>query len=237
MCGRYTLRDPAAVAEVIRALGTEVDTPPPVPRFNAAPSQTMPAVLGTDTGPRYQNLRWGIVPFFARKDPKPLQLINARSETAAEKPSFRQSIQKRRCVLPADGFFEWKREPEGRSKTPFFIRRRDEKPFLIAGIYEEASDPFPAGFALLTTGPNELMEPIHHRMPVILDLEAARSWLSTGPIEPDQVRTICVSYPAALMRADPVSPIVNNARNDSPDCVRPLAELDFSKEWGRPDQG
>lgn len=220
MCGRYTLADPARVNEAIWSLGAE---PHDVPqRFNGAPTQLMPVVLQQTEGIRQALYRWGIVPFFARKDPKPLQLINARSETAAEKPTFRQSIQRRRCVVPADGFFEWQRHPDGKSKTPYYIRIKDGRPFWIAGIYEDEALPHPAGFVLLTTGPNSLMAPIHDRMPVILDLEEARTWITPGAIDPNRVRELCDSYPAEAMEAAAVSSVVNNARNDVPECIVPV---------------
>lgn len=163
-------------------------------------------------------MKWGIVPFFARKEAKPIQLINARSETAAEKPTFRQSVQKRRCAVPADGFYEWRKDADDR-KTPFFIRMKTEKPFWIAGIFEEESLPYPAGFALLTTGPNELMKPIHDRMPAILGPEALGTWLTPGEMPAEKVRELCGGYPADEMVANPVSTIVNSARNDVPECV------------------
>ncbi len=225
MCCRYTLRDPFIVAEHIRTLGVNVDPAAIAPRFNAAPTQDLPAVILTIDGLLCLPMRWGMVPFYARKDPKRLQLINARSEIATEKPTLKHSVQNRRCVLPSDGFFEWQRHPDGKTKTPFYIRRADEKPFLFAGIYEEACEPFVAGFVLLTTGANEIIKPIHDRMPVILELDEARAWLTPGPLSSDQVRAFCDSYPATQMRIDPVGTIVDNTRNDLPECVRPLSNL------------
>ncbi len=221
MCGRYTLRDPEAVAAAMLAIGA---TPPadPIPRrYNTAPTQVMPVVVvPSGSAPQGIHMRWGIVPFYARNAPKPEHLFNARSETAAEKVSFRQSVQKRRCLVPADGFFEWRRQADG-SKTPFFIRVCGEAPFWIAGIFEEACLSHPQGYALLTTGPNELMAPIHDRMPVILPLPAAKHWLAPGPMTQEQVTGLCGSYPAGEMVASEVSSVVNNARNDAPACVTP----------------
>lgn len=221
MCGRYTLRDPAEVRAAMEAVGATCEADLLTTRFNVPPTQIMPVVTAEGGRAACQAMRWGIVPFYARKDPRPRELFNARSETAAEKPTFKQSIQRRRCLVPADGFFEWQKQPDG-SKTPFFIRLRSEAPFWIAGIYEAASEPFPAGYALLTTGPNDLMGPIHDRMPVILLAEAAKAWLTPGPLSTDEVRGICQSYPAGEMRADQVSRIVNNARNDVPECVHTI---------------
>jgi len=218
MCGRYTLRDPEAVAGAIRALGAEVATASLPQRYNTAPTQVMPVITVQENRPKLVPMHWGIVPFYSRKEARPMQLINARSETAAEKVTFKQSIQRRRCVVPADGFFEWRRNAD-KTKTPFFIRINGEKPFFIAGIFEDECPPFAAGYALLTTGPNELLAPIHDRMPVILSEKTARAWIEPGPISAERVHEICASYPAAEMIADPVSAIVNNARNDVPECV------------------
>ena len=221
MCGRYTLTDPDAVAEAVRALGADPGDAALPRRFNVAPTQTMPVVVATANTRALRMMKWGIVPFYARKDEKPFQLINARSETAAEKPTFKQSVQKRRCVVPADGFFEWRKDADGR-KTPFYIRMKTGTPFWIAGIFEDESPPLPAGYALLTTGPNELMKPIHDRMPVILGREAVETWLKSGDLPPEDVRSLCVSYPAQEMVAGAVSTIVNSARNDVPECVEEI---------------
>jgi putative SOS response-associated peptidase YedK len=218
MCGRYTIRDPDAVAEAIAAIGAEPAAEPLPRRYNVAPTQTMPVVVAAGATKAMRMMKWGIVPFYARKEEKPMQLINARSETAAEKPTFKQSVQKRRCVVPADGFYEWRKDPDGR-KTPFYIRMKTGSPFWIAGIFEEETLPHPAGYALLTTEPNELMKPIHDRMPVILEPEAVKRWLKPGDLPPEDVRTLCASYPATEMMAGAVSTIVNSARNDVPECV------------------
>ena len=122
------------------------------------------------------------------------------------------------CFLWRRRGYEWRRDTN-KSKTPFFIRLKAERPFFIAGIYEDESPPFPAGYVLLTTGPNELMRPIHDRMPVILTAETVGAWLTRGDITPERVHEVCQSYLAVGMIADPVSTIVNNARNDVPECV------------------
>jgi putative SOS response-associated peptidase YedK len=218
MCGRYTLRDPDAVSEAIHFLGCDPRGALPR-RYNVAPSQSMPVVRPSPGGPAVAMMHWGFVPFFARGAEKPIQVFNARTETAAEKPTFRRAIQARRCLVPADGFFEWKRD--GAQKVPYFIRRRGEAPFFMAGLFEEEGDGFPGGYALLTTGPNALMAKIHDRMPVILAPDQARAWLQEGTLTADEVRARCVPYPPEDMVADPVSPIVNHARNDVPECVAP----------------
>jgi len=219
MCCRYTLRNPPIISEQVRTLGAKIG-PTTIPqRFNAAPSQDLPVVVWTKDGLLCRPLRWGMVPFYARRDPKRLQLINVRSEVATEKPIFKQGVQKRRCVLPADGYFEWRRHPDGKTKTPFYVRRTDGGPFFLAGIYEEACEPFAAGFVVLTTVANDLVNPIHDRMPVILDLAEASAWLTPGPVSCIQVTTLCASYPSTRLRVDPVNPLVDSVRNDSPECV------------------
>jgi putative SOS response-associated peptidase YedK len=205
----------------MRAIGADPGTEHYTQRFNVAPTQGMPVVIASSGQPQAITMRWGIVPFYARKDPKPQQLINARSETVTEKVTFRQSVQKRRCLIPADGFFEWHRESPTR-KIPFYIRLLNAAPFWIAGIFEEEAAPHPAGFALLTTGPNELMRPIHDRMPAILPLSDAREWLQPGPIATNRISQLCQPYLAANMTAHPVSVVVNNARHDLPECVMPV---------------
>jgi putative SOS response-associated peptidase YedK len=222
MCGRYTYVDPYRVAEAMkRDFGVVIESE--IPRYNVAPSQMIPVIRGETTGGfAVARMKWGLVPFW-EKSPKPkLTPINARSEEAFGKPMFRQALQRRRAVLPCDGFFEWKPEAVG-VKTPFHIKLVGGAPFVIAGMFEEAYElrPNPT-CALLTVGPNELMAPIHNRMPVILDAEAAREWLKPGLISAEAMAALCRPYPAERMVAYPVSTIVNNVRNNVPECVVPL---------------
>jgi len=149
-------------------------------------------------------------------------LINARSETAAAKPAFRAALRRRRCLVPADGFYEWQRR-EGR-KQPYHMRRRDGAPFALAGLWERWEGPDGAidSCALLTTAANELMRPIHDRMPVILDPQTFDLWLDPSMQDVERVQSLLRPYPAEAMIAYPVSPMVNNARNDNPQCVLPL---------------
>jgi putative SOS response-associated peptidase YedK len=213
MCGRYTLRlTPVQLAEIFDALRSpELSFPL---RFNVAPTQVMPIVrLDSEGVRRLDPLRWGLVPHWA-KDTK-TSFFNARAETIAEKPSFKKAFQTRRCLVPADGFYEWKKRLEG--KQPYFIRLKDERPFAFAGLWESWSDP--AGksietFTIITTEANELMRPLHDRMPVII--QDHDRWLATP--DPKLLRP----FPADQMTAYRVNPIVNNARNDVPDCVQPL---------------
>ncbi len=166
-------------------------------------------------------MQCGLVPFWEKSEKPKFAPINARSEDIMGKVMFKQSVQKRRCLVPADGFFEWKRLDE-KTKIPHFIIRKNREPFFIAGIYEAATATRPETYALLTTGPNELMREIHDRMPLILPREKARRWVRPGAVSSEVVAGLCVPLPAAEMRAYPVSMIVNNARNDVPECVEPV---------------
>ena len=219
MCGRYTIRDPKALAEMIERITGEVVKI--TARYNVAPSQTNPVVKMTgESKPQMTEMRWGIVPFWDRSEKPKIMPINARAEEMMTKPMFKQSVQERRCVVPADGFFEWHRLDE-KTKVPFYIGLKDGGPFYIAGIYEKATETRPDTYALLTTGPNELMEGIHDRMPVILDEPAAKRWLEPGRHSSGEIAAMCGRYPADRMRAYPVSTVVNSPRNDIPECVQP----------------
>jgi putative SOS response-associated peptidase YedK len=221
MCGRYGLVDPKRmIADMVFIPG--VTFPEELrPRYNIAPSQNNPVVATDDLGtPRGALMRWGLVPFWDKSEKPKFAPINARSEDVLSKPMFRQSVQKRRCLVLADGFYEWKRVDE-KTKIPHFISLRDGAPFFIAGIYELATEVRPETYALLTTGPNELMEAVHNRMPVILDQEAGKRWLQPGALAADQVADLCRPFQADRMRAYPVSSIVNAPRNDVPECIVP----------------
>ena len=158
------------------------------------------------------------MPFWDKSEKPKVAPINARSEDVLANPMFRQSLQKRRCLVLADGFYEWHRIDE-KTKIPHFIHLRDGGPFFIAGIYELGGAARPETYALLTTGPNALMESIHNRMPVILDDAGARRWLEPGDLAPDQLGSLCLPYPADRMGAHAVSSVVNIPRNDIPECV------------------
>jgi len=222
MCGRFTLEkslgDLATLFQV---------TPDPHmwERYNIAPTQPV-AVVRADpqSGEReLALLRWGLVPAWS-KDPQTLPLlINARSETVAAKPAFRAALRYRRCLVPADGFYEWQRV--GPEKRPFHIRRQDGAPFAFAGLWEHWQGEDGSELetcVLLTTTANELMRPIHDRMPVILDPPDFDLWLDPAVQEVALVQPLLRPYPAEAMIAFPVSPLVNNARNDSQQCVLPL---------------
>jgi len=223
MCGRYTLKNPdalaaayAVAAALIESLGA---------RYNVAPSQDLPVVFRDGDRTAAARMAWGLVPSWERAAKPRLAPTNARSEEALQKPLFRAALQKRRCLVPADGFYEWRRVGE-KTKVPHHIQMTGGRPFAMAGIYEEASDLRPATFALLTTGPNELMVPIHDRMPVILTAEGERRWLAEEGLDEAVLRRLATPFPAAEMEAFTVSTVVNNARHDTPDCARPAPYLE-----------
>lgn len=218
MCGRFTLR--ARLNVVIRELNLfgDLDWEP---RYNIAPTQPVPIVRRDATGRRAVALaRWGLVPSWS-KDAKPsAALINARGETVAEKPAFRSAFRKRRCLVLADGYYEWR--SVGKKKQPYFIRRADDAPFGFAGLWESRlgeDGTTLESCTIITTESNEATRPVHDRMPVILDVGEWDSWLAPAA-DPAGLQSFLRPYPSEVMAVDPVSPVVNNARNDVPECVR-----------------
>ena len=217
MCGRFTLRHrTSAIAE--RFAVTLLDLDQIEPRYNIAPTQQ---VLGITGGPERSAsmFRWGLIPFWAKDASIGSKLINARSETVAEKPSFRQALAKRRCLIPVDGFYEWKKGPGG--KTPMYIRFRDGRLFAFAGLWETwhpEGQPPVSTCTVLTTEPNELMAPIHNRMPVILDPASETAWLD--PETPPAAR-LELLRPCAPddMEAFPVSRRVNSPSMDDASLI------------------
>ncbi len=188
------------------------------PRYNVAPTQDVAAIRRADGQTLLDSLRWGFVPSFAPDTS--LAPINARSETVATSPMFRDAFRHRRCVVVADGFYEWRKD--GARKTPYFVHLRTERPFGFAGIWSapRASAGAPvATCAILTCPPNELMATIHNRMPVILPAVACARWLDTDAREA-QLRDLLVPLPSDAMDAYVVTRFVNSPRNDSPECVR-----------------
>jgi len=227
MCGRYTLLDVQQAEKALRRLGVIIKDGLPV-RYNVAPTQTMPVVVGLANGPILLAMRWGS---HWRDDQGKVQLsINARSEKATF-TRFKHAVTQRRCIVPADGFFEWDRSKK--PSTPYLFRMATTETFWMAGAWEERTGEFPDGYLVFTTAPNALVAPIHDRMPAILTDEAARAWLQPGPIATSQIKELCATYPADKMNALIVGPAVNNARNDGPECVAPAGPIPSET----PDQG
>lgn len=220
MCGRFTLTtDLEDLADRFSFQAANLSF---TPRYNIAPSQPLLAVIGGEER-RAGLLRWGLIPSWAKDSSIGDRMINARAETVAEKPSFRRALQKRRCLVLADGFYEWKKE--GKKKTPMYIRLKSHEPFGFAGLWEtwksSEGDPIHS-CTIITTTPNALMEPIHNRMPVLLTCDAEALWLDRSLEEADRLLPLLVPYPADKMDAYEVSLTVNSPRNDAPECIAPI---------------
>jgi putative SOS response-associated peptidase YedK len=228
MCGRYTLillHDLKTIFPWITA-----HDPEPSPRYNIAPSQQILAATN-DVKPgssaKFEFLHWGLIPSWAKEPSIGNRMINGRAETLAEKPAFRTAFRRRRCLIPADGFYEWRKNAD-KSKTPMYVRLKSHKPFAFAGLWEEWHDPLGASqlrsCTIITTTPNELMKPIHDRMPAIVPEDEQRRWLGPGEAKPEELAECLRPYPAEKMEAVPVSRVVNNPKNESPDCIKSLAD-------------
>lgn len=221
MCGRYTLdKQPKALIDLF-----ELDELPEElhPRFNIAPSQSIAVVgLKPDGVKRgLAKLTWGFVPHWANSPKESFKSINARSETVANSQMFGESFREKRCLIPADGFFEWKKITE-KNKQPFHFRMKDRSLFAFAGIWDlwKADKQVVRSAAILTTTPNDLTKEIHDRMPVIIPREHYAAWLSHDTPQ-NVLKSFLVPFPAAFMEAVAVSKLVNSPKNDTPECLAP----------------
>ena len=221
MCGRYTLRTP--VEKLAEEFGFDASSVEVSPNYNVAPTQEVAAVLSEGGERRLELLRWGLIPSWADDPGIGSRMINARAETAPEKPSFRRAFRERRCLIPADGFYEWKRT--NGTKQPYYIRMREGRPFAFAGLWESWKDdggPEIRSCAILTTAPNALAGEIHDRMPVILPAGSYDAWLDPEA-EREELVALLAPYPEAEMEAYPVSRFVNSPSNNDPRCIEPAA--------------
>ncbi len=219
MCGRFTLAvDPEALQlafKVLSIVGCDL------PRYNVAPSQQAAVISNRDP----QNLafmQWGLVPSWAKHPKIGSRMINARQETAAEKPSFRAALKRRRCLIPADGFYEWLRQ--GKKKTPVYIHRYKRELFAFAGLWETWKKPDDTAlhsFTILTTAANEKLRPIHHRMPVIIEPENYETWLSPRELLPAERAHLMTGSQSDKLTFHEVSPAVNRPANDYPALILP----------------
>jgi len=224
MCGRFTLH---ATGPSIAAAFALADEPQLRQRFNIAPTQSVAAVR-QQAGTHHRELvmlRWGLVPFWAQDRSIGQRLINARAETVATKPAFRRAFKSQRCLIVADGFYEW--QNLGAKKQPFYIRLQDGSPFGMAGLWErwdKAGDPLET-CTILTTAANSLMAPLHERMPVILSSGDFCRWLDPAIHEPAALVPLLQPFNPEGMVAHPVSTIVNRPAHDAPDCIEPQLSL------------
>ncbi len=222
MCGRFTLTStPEQIAEELELALLPSDY---FPRYNIAPLQPVLVVRREEDGERGAALlRWGLVPFWAKEPLIGNRMINARAETIAEKPAYKNAFAKRRCLVLADGFYEWQRV--GGRKVPMWIHRTDGRPFAFAGIWERwrGEDEALETCAIITTGPNALMRSIHDRMPVILSREERERWLDLGA-EPGELRALLCPCAAGDFTAHAVSTLVNSPANNRPECIEAADE-------------
>lgn len=221
MCGRFTLaREAKQVASIFDAIELSQEIEDTSARFNIAPTQQILAIRrkADTSGLELVSMRWGLIPSWAEKPDTPL-LVNARCETLSEKPSFRDAFRKRRCLIPADGFYEWKME-DGR-KRPYWIHQPDEEPFLFAGIWEAWKNDAGSTVetcAVVTTKANQLLKPLHERMPVIVPSEWREKWLDTGKKIGD-FEELFRPAPEDWLTLRAVSGLVNKARVDNEKCI------------------
>ncbi len=224
MCGRYVLNAPEDLSERFQLRQLSIALPH---SWNVAPASVLPVIIENSDGEREaRSMQWGLTPRWAKPgDKKSVAPINARAETLAEKPMFRNLIKTRRCLVPANGFYEWKNL--GDHKQPYFISLPDEPLYAFAGLYDEFEPDegdVVASYTIITTEPNELMATLHTRMPVILHRDDEAEWLDLEVTDVAQVQRLLGPYPADEMQAVPVSRKVNNVRNDGPDLIEQLED-------------
>ncbi|MGI9235837.1 MAG: SOS response-associated peptidase [Woeseiaceae bacterium] len=223
MCGRFAFYSPAEAAAALFGVSASVDMKP---RYNIAPTQDIAAIRNRVEGDGDERelvmLRWGLVPFWAKDPSIGNRMINARAETVAEKPSYRAAFRHRRCVVIADGFYEWRREND--AKTPYFISLASGEPFALAGLWESWTDKESGESlqttTLITTSASEFMQPLHHRMPVVLQAKTAGEWLAGSTDPMTRAADNCPE-----LQAWPVDRRVNNARNEGEELIRATGEI------------
>lgn len=224
MCGRFTLTlDPRELKQAF----PDIQFPDSfAPRYNIAPSQPV-AVITNHANKKLDFFIWGLIPSWANDPAIGNRLINARAETLAEKPSFRTAFRRRRCLILADGFYEWREIPGSKAKQPNFIHLTKHKPFAFAGLWDMWVAPDASviySCTIITTQPNTIIQPIHSRMPVILPPSAYADWLDPAERQPNELNRWLIPYPPEDMVAYPVSRLVNSPQNDDSRCITPLEE-------------
>ena len=227
MCGRFTLI--SSVADLQLRFGFAMEPAEVRPRYNLAPTQSVLTVVN-DGMRRGELMRWGLVPSWAKDIKIGNRMINAVSETAPTKPAFRSAFRRRRCLVLADGFFEWRRE--GKKRVPLYLTKESGEPMGFAGLWENWQSPegeWIRSCTILTTAANSFIEPVHNRMPVILSAETEPLWLDPLTENPASLEPLLLPAPPELLIVREVSPVVNNARSEGPDCITPVV----SPEEGR----
>jgi len=249
MCGRYAIIDAKKIFltfEKLKSLEIRGEPFDMLPRFNAAPTDSLPVIAMRHQRTGIERMRWWLIPHTSAdgqplmgSDGRPLSAFNAKGESLDTSKLFSPYFKNARCLVPADAFYEWKKvsvtsETRGRKKEtvdrrPVCFRMKDERMFMFAGIFSvwrnEKGEEFPS-FAIVTTEPNELMRPIHNRMPVILEEETFAAWIDRDNKNTDELKDLLVPYPAEKMKAYPVAKLVNFSRNDGPELMEPIKEQD-----------
>jgi putative SOS response-associated peptidase YedK len=232
MCGRFVSASPPD--ELANYFGADQPDESLEPSFNVAPTNEVYVVRGRDGHRELGSMRWGLVPFWAKDLKIGSKMINARAETVAEKPAFRKAYQQRRCLIPADGFYEWAKIPDSKTKQPYFIHRSDGEPIVFAGMWERWKPRLEDGktvdedadvietCTILTTTPNDTMAAIHNRMPVLLAPTVWDDWLSADA-DMDHIGSLMVPAPDDLLTLVPVSTAVNNVRNKGEELIAPMS--------------
>lgn len=225
MCGRFTLTvDPGQLQETFQWLDIQGDF---IPRYNIAPSQPV-AVVPNDGSRRLDFYIWGLIPSWAKDAKIGSRIINARAETLAEKPAFRGPFRYKRCLIFADGFYEWRQDQNSKLKVPMYIHMKSKKPFAFAGLWDLWQSPDGSEIkscTIITTEPNELVAQIHNRMPAILRPDACEVWLDPQMKDTSRLSELLSPYPADEMVAYPVSRAVNDPQNDSLECILPITQV------------
>jgi putative SOS response-associated peptidase YedK len=234
MCGRYVI---ISSPEAIRKLFGYPEQPNFPPRYNVAPTQPVPIVRIMDGKRQFALVRWGLIPAWV-KDPKTFTLlINARADSVIDKPSFRNAMRRRRCLFPADGFYEWK--SEGESRRPFAVLTQNRQPIAFAGVWETWMGPNGEEMetaAIITTDANRALRHIHHRMPVVIPPEAFDFWLDCASVDAQTAAALLVPAPEDLFEAYEISPAVNRVANDSPMLLEPAPPQTLPSEQAQPDK-
>ncbi|WP_372869782.1 SOS response-associated peptidase [Planomicrobium okeanokoites] len=225
MCGRFALyADYKVILERFSIEQASFDENEYEPSYNIAPSQLIAAVVSDGNKNRLGKLKWGLIPPWAKDAKIGYKMINARAETAAEKPSFRNAFKKKRCLIIADSFYEWRKDEEG--KTPMLIKMKSEEPFAFAGLWESWESPEGEPIhscSILTTKPNGVMASIHDRMPVILSKEAEKIWLDPNVQDIEMLESVLKPYEDGEMEAYQVSEEVNSPKNNKADLIRKIS--------------
>ena len=217
MCGRYTLTNPDEIAARFGLLGfteTRIE-----PRFNVAPSQQVPVIVEREDGPTLTTMRWGFQPSWMRTDGQRPPPINARSESLLDRPTFRDAVVRGRCLIPADGFYEWQTLPGQRKKQPMYVRLRDGEPFAFAGLYVQGPDRIGETCVIVTMAAHETLASIHERMPVMLDRAVERRWLDRTLTDGPAALNLLQPAPPERYEAYAVSSLVSSARNEGPALI------------------